>query len=337
MAREISELTRRQMRRARRIKLLHQNAQAYLYLLPAVLVLAVFWFLPVILSILISFTNWKGLDTWETVKWVGLTNYKDVLTDEEFQQALLNTFNYALYSVPLTIVISLGAALLLNTRIQGRAFFRTLYFLPFVTTWVAISIVWRYFYHREFGLANHFLHTLGLPRLQWLSEPRGIWQMFLSPLGIHIRNPILAGPSLALFSIILTSIWRMIGYYMIIFLAGLQNIDKSYYEAADIDGATAWQKFKFITFPLLSPITFFVLIISMIGSFKVFVPMLIMTPNGGPDNTAATIVFHLYEKGFQGLWLMGHAAAVAYILLIIILAVTLTQNRIFGRRVHYGG
>ena len=333
----MDELEKRNKRRRKRKKLVRQNVEAYLYLLPAFLVLAFFWFFPVILSIIISFTNWKGLDTWSTVKWVGLTNYKNVLTDEEFHQTLLNTFNYALYSVPLTIVIAMSAALFLNKKIHGRAFFRTFYFLPFVTTWVAISIVWRYFYHREFGLANHFLSSLGFSSLQWLSEPRGIWEILLSRIGIHIKSPILAGPSLAMFSIILTSIWRMVGYYMVIFLAGLQNIDKTYYEAAEIDGASSWQKFRGITFPLLSPITFFILIIAMIGSFKVFVPMLIMTPNGGPDNTTTTIVFHLYEKGFQGLWLMGHASSIAYILFIIILAVTLIQNRFFGRRVHYGG
>jgi multiple sugar transport system permease protein len=271
------------------------------------------------------------------VKWVGVGNYVNVLTDEEFQQSLLNTFYYALYSVPLTMILSLTAAIFLNTQIQGRSFFRTIYFLPFITTWVAISLVWKYFYHREFGLANYFLKTLGLSPLQWLSEPRGIFTLLFSPLGLDIKNPLLAGPSLAMFSIILTSIWRSIGYYMIIFLAGLQNIDKSYYEAAEIDGATTWQRFRHITLPLLSPITFFILIISLINSFKVFVPMLIMTPSGGPDNTTMTIVFHLYEKGFQGLWLMGHASAIAYILFLIILGITLVQNLFFGKRVHYEG
>lgn len=316
---------------------LKEYGEAYLYLFPACSVMALFWLFPVILSIVISFTNWKGLDTWSTVKWVGINNYLNAITDEEFRQSLLNTFYYALYSVPLTMIISLAAAILLNTQIRGRTFFRTVYFLPFITTWVAISLVWKYFYHRDFGLANYLLRMLGLNSLQWLSEPRGIFTLLLSPLGIKIRNPFLAGPSLAMFSIILTSIWRMIGYYMIIFLAGLQNIDKSYYEAAEIDGATIWQRFQHITFPLLSPITFFILIISLINSFKVFVPMLIMTPNGGPDNSTMTIVFHLYEKGFQGLWLMGHASAVAYILFLIILGITLIQNFFFGRRVHYEG
>ena len=318
-------------------KIYRQNLEAYLYLLPAILILLLFWFFPVLLSIIISFTNWKGLDTWSTVKWVGLVNYKDVLLDQDFHKTLLNTFYYALFSVPLTMIVSLVVALLLNTELKGRSFFRTVYFLPFVTTWVAISIVWKYFYHRDFGLANHLLRTLDLSPLNWLSESRGIFTMFLSPLGIKIQNPVLAGPSLAMFAIILTSIWRSIGYYMVIFLAGLQNIDKSYYEAAAIDGASAWQKFRHITLPLLSPITFFILIISMINSFKVFVPQLIMTPSGGPDNTTTTIVFYLYEKGFQGLWLMGHASAIAYILFLIILIITLAQNRLLGKRVHYGG
>lgn len=314
---------------------LKEYSEAYLYLLPALGVVALFWLFPVILSIIISFTNWKGLDTWSTVKWVGFANYANVLMDEEFHQSLLNTFHYAMYSAPLTFIVSLIAAILLNTRIRGRSFFRTVYFLPFITTWVAISILWKYFYHRDFGLANYFLKSLGLKPLQWLSEPKGIFTLLFAPLGIDIKRPLLAGPSLAMFSIILTSIWRSVGYYMIIFLAGLQNIDKSYYEAAEIDGANPWQRFLHITFPLLSPITFFILIVSLINSFKVFVPMLIMTPSGGPDNTTITIVFHLYEKGFQGLWLMGRASAVAYILFLIILGITLIQNLFLGRRVHY--
>ncbi|HPB32035.1 MAG TPA: sugar ABC transporter permease [Candidatus Sumerlaeota bacterium] len=322
-------------KRSRRIKSLKNNIEAWLYLSPAVLVLMVFWLFPVIVSIIISFTNWKGLDTWATIKWIGFGNYRNVLGDEEFRQTLLNTFNYALYSVPLTIALSLAAALFLNSRIRGRSFFRTVYFLPFVTTWVAISILWNYFYHRDFGLANYFLKSLGLSPLKWLAEPRGVIAMFFGQFGIRVSNPILAGPSLAMFSIIITTIWRSIGYYMIIFLAGLQNIDRTYYEAAEIDGASPWHRFWSITFPLLSPMTFFILIISMINSFKVFVPMLIMTPNGGPDNTCATIVFHLYEKGFQGLWLMGHASAIAYVLFVIILVITVLQNRVFGRRVHY--
>ena len=188
------------------------------------------------------------------------------------------------------------------------------------------------------------VQTCALPifgELKWLAEPQGIFQMILNLLfadpehPIIIPHPLLAGPSLAMVSIIITSVWRDIGFFMVIFLAGLQNIDKTYYEAAEIDGASGWQQFRYITIPLLSPITFFLMIISMIGAFKVFVPMFIMTPNGGPDNTTMTMVFYLYEKGFTGLWRLGYASAIAYLLFGIILALTLLQNFLFKRKVHY--
>lgn len=324
-----------------RVRLIKENIEAYIYLLPAAIILFTFWAAPVVMSIIMSFTNWKGGDSIQDIRWVGLSNYTRAVADDDFRQVLWNTINYTIYSVPITLLIALFFAMLLNSKIKGRGLFRTVYFLPFITTWVAISIVWKYFFHREFGLANYFLNMINHGwRLEWLSEPRGIWEMFfnpiLAPLGIQLKHPLFAGPSLAMFSIIITSVWRDIGYYMIIFLAGLQNIDKSYYEAAEIDGANTWQKFKTITVPLLSPVTFFLLIISMIGAFKMFVPVLVMTANGGPDNTTSTIVFYLYNNGFRGLWLLGYASAVAYILFILILCLTLIQNFVLGRKVHYG-
>ena len=333
-----------------------ENLEAYTYLAPAGIVLFIFWALPVLLSLIISFRNWKALDTWGTTRWVGPDQYLRALMDEDFRQALWNTVNYVLYSVPPTLALALAAAILLNTKIKFRAFFRTAFFLPYVTTWVAISIVWKYFFHREFGLANWFLmflsgdllHLASPWKLNWLAESRGIWEMLagwiLEGVGaiapgagrlLKFPHPMLAGPSLAMFAIIITSVWRDIGYFMIIYLAGLQNIDKSYYEAAEIDGASPWQRFRTITWPLLSPVSFFLMIISMIGAFKVFVPMLVMTGTGGPDNTTSTIVFYLWEKGFRS-WLFGYASAIAYILFIIILIMTFAQNRLFGRRVEYG-
>lgn len=317
-----------------------ENLQALLYIAPATVILLIFWLVPVAISVYISLTNWLGGDTFEVVKFIGLKNYILALNDEDFFKSLFNTFNYAFYSVPTTLVIALGIAILLNQQIKFRGIFRTLYFLPYVTTWVAISIVWQYFYHREFGLANHILvNGLNLGRLEWLAEPRGIFQLLLAPiltpLGVNLTHPLLAGPSLAMASIMLTSIWRDIGFFMVIFLAGLQTIDRTLYEAAEIDGASGWQKFKYITLPLLSPVTFFLLVISMIGAFKVYVPMFIMTPDGGPDNTTMSMVFYLYEKGFTGLWRLGYAAAIAYLLFAIILTLTLLQNAILGRRVHY--
>jgi multiple sugar transport system permease protein len=254
--------------------------------------------------------------------------------------------------VPATLALSLCAAMLLNAKVKGRAFFRTVFFLPYVTTWVAIAIVWNYLYHREFGLANWLLTVCqqAIPGFEgdpvtfnWLAEPRGIWEMMIwghvLPNGMPDlpggADNLLRGPSLALFSIVMTSIWRDIGYFMIIFLAGLQNIDKANYEAADIDGATSWQKFWSITFPLLSPVTFFLLIISCIGAFKEFVPMFIMTPNGGPDYTTAPLVFYMFEAGFTGQWELSYASAVAYILTIMILVLTIIQNSTLGRKVEY--
>ena len=274
---------------------LKRNAQAWAYLAPAGIILALFWFLPVVLSFLVSFTNWHGGDTIADVKWVGFENYRIAFSDPRFIGTLWNTLNYVIWSVPLTIVVSLGMAVAMNTKIRGVSFFRTCYFLPYITTWVAISIVWSYFFQKNFGLANYMLEdVLGLGSLQWLDEPRGIVEMSLTGMGhllhilppkemVNLPHPILQGPSLAMFAIILTSVWRDAGYFMIIFLAGLQGIDSSYYEAASIDGAGPWHRFRNITWPLLSPVTFFVLIVAMIGAFKVFVPIMIMTPDGGPQ------------------------------------------------------
>jgi multiple sugar transport system permease protein len=322
------------------------GGRAYLYLLPAGIILLVFWLLPVILSLLVSFTNWYGGDTASDVRWVGWKNYTRAIADPRFRQTLWNTVNYVLWSVPLTILLSLGSALLLNMRIRGVAFFRTIFFLPYVTTWVAISIVWMYIFQRNSGIANYVLGDfLGWGRLDWLIEPRGVVEMSLTGLGhllgilapddkIALANPILAGPSLSMFSIILTSVWRDAGYFMIIFLAGLKNIDASLREAAAIDGAGPWQRFRAITLPLLSPITFFVAIMAVIQAFKVFVPMMIMTPGGGPSFTTSTMVYYLYDEGFHS-WRLGYASAIAYLLFIVILAITLLQNRVFGRRVFY--
>ncbi len=328
------------------------SLEAYGYLAPALLILLTFWFLPIFISFGMSFGNITALKPIEEMEFVGLRQYSDVLSSATFQQTLWNTLNYVLYTVPSTLVLSLFVALLLNSRIRARGFFRTVYFLPYITTWVAIALVFKYLFHRDYGLGNWLLGVvsvdllgLGTPwRLEWLGEPRGIFDLFVytplfgggvPDLPLGFQN-LLEGPSLSLFCIILTSVWRDIGYFMVIFLAGLQNIDKSLYEAASIDGANRVQKFWNVTFPLLSPVTFFLLIISMIGSFKVFVPQFMMTPTGGPDNTTTPLVMYLYEQGFTGEWQLSYAAAVAYVLTLIILVLTLLQNQVLGRRVEYG-
>ncbi|MDX2176480.1 MAG: sugar ABC transporter permease [Candidatus Sumerlaeia bacterium] len=323
-----------------------ESLTAYAYLAPAAVVLITFWFLPVIVSLAMSFFNLTALSPLDEASFVGVANFKRALNSEQFQRSLWNTVNYAVYSVPLTLFFSLMAALLLNSKVKGIAVWRTVFFLPYITTWVAISIVWMYIYHKNYGLANFFLQTvsvdlLGLEspwKLQWLDEDRGIWEMLF---GFKVSNwpfamdELVSGPSLALFSIIITSVWRDIGYFMIIFLAGLQNIDKTYYEAADIDGASPWTQFWHITFPLLSPVSFFLLVISLIGAFQVFVPMLVMTPNGGINYSTAPMVFYIYDSGFRGNWELSYASAIAYLLTGMILTLTIIQNKVLGKKVVY--
>lgn len=330
---------------------LRENMEAWAYLAPATIILLIFWFLPVVVSFAMSFGNITALKPFDEMEFVGFRQYTTAFSDRGFQKTLWNTVNYVVYSVPPTLILALSIAMLLNSKIKARGVFRTVFFLPYITTWVAIAIVFRYLFHREYGLGNWFLGVisqdlLGLSagwRLEWLQEPRGIWEMMVwGPLTVSIADMpfgidnLARGPSLSLGSIILTSVWRDVGYFMVIFLAGLQNIDKTLYEAAAIDGANPLDQFKAITFPLLSPVSFFLLIISMIGAFKVFVPQFMMTPTGGPDNTTMPLVMYLYQEGFTGEWKLSFAASVAYILTLIILLLTLLQNRVFGKKVEYG-
>ncbi|MCX7013568.1 MAG: sugar ABC transporter permease [Candidatus Sumerlaeota bacterium] len=312
-----------------------ESLHAYAYLLPAAAVLLVFWFLPIFLSALLSLTNWRGGDTADVARFVGLSNYRRALADQEFRQSLYNTINYALLTVPLTLAAGLGAALLLNRPLRGVGLFRTLSFLPYVTTWVAIAIVFRVFFDREFGLANQALAALHLPwRPTWLDEPRGLWELLIGALRGRPQfrippaaplGPLLAGPSLAMTCLIAASVWRGAGLAMVVYLAGLQTIDPQVHEAASIDGAGAWARFRCITLPLLRPTTFFLTVVTLIDALKAFVPTLVMTPNGGPAQTTSTVVFYLYRVGFSETWEMGYASAVAYILLGLILALTLIQ------------
>lgn len=316
-----------------------EATEAYLYILPAATVLLIFWFFPVVFSVLVSFSNWKGASNFSNVSWVGTSNYRRAIGDPDFHQILWNTLNYVIYSVPLTIAGALAVATMMNQKSRLTNVFRTVYFLPFVTTWVAVSIVFKYVFNDSFGLANYALESVGLPRLGWLNESRGIFELLIRDMA-HLPFPakphaLVAGPSLAMCAVIISSVWRDMGYFMVIFLAGLQNIDKAYYEAAEIDGASQWQRFRHITWPLLSPTTFFVMIIAMIAAFKVFVPMYIMTPTGGPGRTTETLVFYLYKVGFIGDKDLGYASSVAYVIFVIILILTIVQNRAFGRKVHY--
>ena len=281
----------------------------YLFLLPNLVGFLIFTALAVVASAAISLTDW---DLLSSPKFVGLDNYRELLTDDPlFRKVLLNTFYFTFVSVPLTIVISLGLALALNQGIRGLAIYRAAYFMPVITAMVVVALIWRWFYNPDFGVLNYLLNQLGIRRPpNWLADQR--WAM----------------PA-----VMIMAIWKHVGYNMVIFLAGLQAIPANLYEAASIDGAGRWERFRYVTLPLLTPTTFFVLIISLIGSLQVFDAVLVLT-DGGPANATRTIVFHIWEQAFRFLH-MGYASAIAWILFFIIFLITLVQWRLQGRWVHY--
>jgi multiple sugar transport system permease protein len=298
-------------RRALRRKFWKETGVAYLYLLPTLVILGTFSFWPVIKSMELSLFNWDMISPVKT--FVGLRNYSDLLfKDEEFWKAINNTLYYVVGTVPVTIALSLGLALLLNAKIRLRSFFRVSYFLPYVTSVVAISMVWKWIFNADYGLLNYMLGWIGVSPQRWLIEP-----------------------ALAMPAVMIMTIWRHLGYSIIIFLAGLQSIDKTYYEAAKVDGASGWQMFRYITWPLLSPTTFFIIIISTIGAFKVFSEIFILFSSGsGPLRACYTIVFFIFDKAFRD-WEMGYASAGAWLLFLLIFALTLVQFRVSRNRVHY--
>lgn len=298
---------------------------------PAVIIV-VFQIFPILFSFFVSAFDW-GLGGAQ--KFVGLGNYVALIREPEFWQSLAQTVFYALGVVPATILVSLIVAALLNQKLKILGFYRTIYFLPVVTSAVAVSMVWKWIYNPRIGLLNYVLTIFHLPKLGWLEESQGVLQMLLSPLGAALTG-LWGGPSLALVSIILMSIWHSLGYNIVIFLAGLQNIPPQYYEAAKIDGAGAVSSFRFVTWPLLTPTTFYVLIMTTITSFRVFVQIYMMTgpPIGGPLGTTKVIVYYLYEQAFAR-WQMGYATAVAFVFFLIVLSLTLIQRQVVEKRVHY--
>ncbi len=304
----------------------------YFYILPALIIVLVFRTLPILSSFTASFTDY---DIGGFHGFVGFANYARMLSDARFWQSVLNTVFFVLGVVPAGLLIPLLLAMLLRRKLAGKSFYRTIYFLPVVTSAVAISVVWTWLYNPEAGPINQIITALGGEPLLWLREPRGIFEMMLSPLGIHPKG-ILAGPSLALVSLMLVSIWKSTGYNTVLFLAGLENIDESYYEAARLDGAGAWGTFRHITWPLLSPTTYYVLIMSTIVSFKTFALVYVMTPppGGGPLGTTNVMVFYLFQKAFDR-FDIGYASAISVFLFLILLSLTIVQRRIAGKRVYY--
>ncbi len=279
---------------------------AYWFIAPALTLIAVFFFLPVVGALLLSFTDFDiyALGNLDNLRFVGLANYGRLLQDPLFWTALRNTLYFVLVGGPLSVGVSLLAALLLNSRLlRWQGFFRAALFLPVVTTLVAVAVVWRYLYQPRYGLLNYGLSRLGIAPIDWLGDPA--WAM----------------PA-----IILLAVWKNFGFNMIIFIAGLQSIPAPLYEAARIDGAGAWQQFRYLTLPMLAPTFVFVTVITMIGYFQLFAEPYVMT-QGGPSNRTLSVVLLMYREGFRW-WNMGYAAAVAFVLFAIILMATLIQLRL---------
>ena len=303
-------------------KRMRTSLEAYLYLLPAFVVLGVFTFYPVIKAFQISLYRWPVVGP---KTFVGFGNYLKLIGDHKFWMALRNTAYYVAGSVPLTLLLAIGVAVLLNSKIRGRVIARVAFFIPYITPMVAATVVWRWIYNRDYGLLNYFIKLL---------------DDFFRVIGLHIRlAPVnwLNEPRYSIPLLIVIGVWQYVGYQAIILLAGLQNIDRQYYDAAKVDGANAWHLFRHITVPLLTPQIFFLLIISMIGAFQLFTQVFILyvgTP--GPRYSAMTIVFYIFEKAFREYY-MGVASAAAYVLFGIIFVLTLIQFRLSRRWVFYGG
>ena len=276
------------------------------FALPALALIAAFFVLPVAAGLALSLSDFDiyALGNLDYLRLVGLDNYARLVQDPLFWRALLNTFYFVLVGGPLSVSVSLGAALLINARlVRYKALFRVVYFLPVMTALVAVAVVWRYIYHPRYGLLNYALGLVGIAPIDWLGDP------------------LLAMPAL-----ILMAVWKNFGYNMIIFIAGLQSIPEQIYDSARIDGANRFQQLRYVTLPLLAPTFLFVGLLTMIGSFQLFAEPYVMT-QGGPSNSTLSVVLLMYEHGFRW-WNLGYAAAIAFLLFAIMLAGTVLQLRL---------
>lgn len=280
---------------------------AFGFLFPSLLHLVVFTLTPMVFAAYLSFHRWDIVAADQP--FVGLDNFREMFADDRFWASLKNTAVYSL-NVPLGMALSLLIALVMHRRLKGLGFLRTLYFLPSVTSLVAIALVWIWIYHPAFGAANALLVSMGMPPLQWLNSPQT-----------------------SMLSLILFGVWLNLGYQMVIFLAGLQGIPHELYEASRIDGASAAQRFRHVTLPLLKPTTFFILVTSLISSFQVFASIYIMTA-GGPVGSTDVIVYHIYQSAWEQLR-MGYASALSWALFILLLAATWIQFKFLGREIDY--
>lgn len=284
-----------------------ERIDGWLFILPVFLLALVFFVGPLLVSFMLSFKEYSLMDAGSmlSAKWVGIENYKEVINDAIFHKALKNTTIYALGVVPTQLIIALGLALICNSAIKNKGFFRTAYYIPTITSSVAVSIMFLFLFKTD-GLVNQFFGFLGV-------EPQRFF----------------GSTKYALPTVMLMAVWSSVGLYMVIFLAGLQEIPETLYEASRIDGANRWKQFRHITLPMLRPTIFFNLVVSLIGTFQVFDQAFIISGGtGGPMNSTMTVVLYLYRTGFRD-FRMGYASAMAFVLFIIIFILTLIQKRMF--------
>jgi multiple sugar transport system permease protein len=288
------------------VSLIRGSDPGWWFAAPALIVIGVFFALPIAAAALLSLTDFDiyALADPGTLRYVGLDNYRRLLADPLFRVALGNTLYFVVIGGPLSIAVSLAAALLVTHRLaRWRTLFRSAFFLPVVTTLVAVAVVWRYLYHPRYGFIDHVLGLAGLSPIDWLGDP-------------HFAMP----------AIILLAVWKNFGYNMLIFIAGLAAIPPHLYEAARIDGAGAWRQFRHVTLPGLAPTALFVTVMTLIGYFQLFAEPYVMT-RGGPANATLSVVLYMYDQGFRW-WSMGYASAIAFVLFAIILAITAIQIRL---------
>lgn len=280
-----------------------RSKSAYLLVSPYILHVLLFVAFPVIFSIVLTFHKWNVISPME---FVGTTNYERLLLDRYFLKSIVNTLVFLVIHIPLQIIIALALAVALNRQIRFRAFFRGAFFLPVVVSGVVVTIMWQQLYSLDTGVLNRLLTSIGLSRIGWLTDP--LWAM----------------PSIALMAT-----WKNVGLYVILFLVGLQTVPATYYEAADIEGASGWQKFWHITVPAINPTIFMVVILSTIGGFSLFIEPYIMT-GGGPMNSTLSAVLYIYKQGFF-YYHMGYAATLGLVFALIIMAVVVLQRKFIER------
>ncbi|WP_435924685.1 carbohydrate ABC transporter permease [Paenibacillus sp. DYY-L-2] len=283
-----------------------EKLYGWLFILPPVLGFVLFTLFPLAYSVYGSFTDWDGLGQMD---FIGLSNFKELLTDELFHKAAFNTI-FMMLGIPIGLLLALLVALGLNRGIPGTTTFRVIYYIPVISSLAAISIMWSWAFNGDYGLVNQFLEIFGIQGPNWLMNK-------------HTVKP----------ALIMMTVWKGLGYTMLLYLAALQSVPRSYYEAAELDGASGFKAFWHITWPMVKPVTFFIVVTNIIGGSQIFTEINIMTNTGGPEYSSASVVFYIWQKAFDN-FQMGYASAMAVVLGIFIFIVTLIQFKMNEKSSH---